>query len=72
MAAAGGVGLGAAGGLMVGGLEFMGYRVYDPGVRGFVSVDPLAPVVGSGGRGIRMRLRGMIRWGWWTRGGCPR
>ncbi|WGH09806.1 RHS repeat-associated core domain-containing protein [Rothia kristinae] len=51
VAAAGGASLGAAGGLMVGGLEFMGFRVYDPGVRGLVSVDPLAPVAGSGWSG---------------------
>lgn len=51
VAAGGGATLGAAGGLMVGGMEFMGFRVYDPGVRGFVSVDPLAPVLGSGWSG---------------------
>lgn len=34
-----------------GGLELLGARVYDPASRGFLSVDPLDPVVGSGWSG---------------------
>ena len=44
----GGIGLTADGGIEVAGLEWMGARAYDPAARGFLSVDPLAPVTGSG------------------------
>lgn len=46
-----GVGLTATGGVSIGGLEWLGARVYDPAARGFLSVDPLAPVLGSGWSG---------------------
>lgn len=49
--AVGGVGLTAGGALSLDGLEWMGARVYDRGSRGFLSVDPLDPVVGSGWSG---------------------
>lgn len=42
-----GVGLSAAGGLSIAGLEWLGARVYDPSARGFLSVDPLPPVPGT-------------------------
>ena len=42
-----GVALTGTGGLSVGGLEWLGARVYDPAARGFLSVDPLAPIVGA-------------------------
>ncbi|MCJ1714542.1 DUF6531 domain-containing protein [Curtobacterium sp. VKM Ac-2922] len=42
-----GVALTGSGGLSIGGLEWLGARVYDPAARGFLSVDPLAPVVGA-------------------------
>lgn len=45
------VGLTATGGISIGGLEWLGARVYDPAARGFLSVDPLAPVLGSGWSG---------------------
>lgn len=44
----GGIGLTADGGIEVAGLEWMGARAYDPAARGFLSVDPLAPITGSG------------------------
>lgn len=44
----GGLGLSADGGVKIAGLEWMGARVYDSGVRGFLSVDPLAPPTGAG------------------------
>jgi len=43
----GGASLTATGGLQIGGLEWLGARVYDPSARGFLSVDPLAPVTGA-------------------------
>ncbi|WP_375430763.1 DUF6531 domain-containing protein [uncultured Friedmanniella sp.] len=43
--------VGAAGEISVGGLEFMGARVYDPASRAFLSVDPLDPVIGAGWAG---------------------
>ncbi|WP_180936505.1 RHS repeat-associated core domain-containing protein [Nocardioides ungokensis] len=43
--------IGAAGELTVGGLEWLGARVYDPTTRGFLSVDPLDPVPGAGWAG---------------------
>jgi RHS repeat-associated protein len=46
-----GVGLTATGGVSIGGLEWLGARVYDPAARGFLSVDPLAPVLGAGWAG---------------------
>ncbi|UWX97481.1 DUF6531 domain-containing protein [Arthrobacter zhaoxinii] len=42
-----GVGL-IPGGLNIAGLEWLGERAYDPAARGFLSVDPLAPVLGAG------------------------
>lgn len=43
--------LGAAGELFVGGLEWLGARLYDPVARGFLAVDPLDPVPGAGWAG---------------------
>jgi len=43
----GGVSLTAGGGLSVAGLEWLGARVYDPVARGFLSTDPLSPVLGA-------------------------
>lgn len=43
--------VGASGEVSVDGLEWMGARVYDPAARGFLSVDPLDPVTGSGWAG---------------------
>lgn len=43
----GGLALTATGGLQVAGLDWLGARVYDPTARGFLSVDPLAPVTGA-------------------------
>ncbi|ROP72229.1 DUF6531 domain-containing protein [Curtobacterium sp. PhB115] len=42
-----GVALTGSGGVSVAGLEWLGARVYDPAARGFLSVDPLAPVLGA-------------------------
>ncbi|MCM3505721.1 DUF6531 domain-containing protein [Curtobacterium sp. ODYSSEY 48 V2] len=42
-----GVALTAAGGLSIAGLEWLGARVYDPVARGFLSTDPLEPVLGA-------------------------
>lgn len=42
-----GVGLTADGGVSIAGLEWLGARVYDPVARGFLSTDPLAPVLGA-------------------------
>lgn len=36
------------GGVDVAGLEWLGARVYDPAARGFLSTDPLNPVLGAG------------------------
>ncbi len=50
----GGLAVGASGEVSLpgaGGLELLGARVYDPASRGFLSVDPLDPVVGSGWSG---------------------
>lgn len=41
------VGLTPSGALAIAGLEWMGARAYDPGTRGFLSTDPLPPVVGA-------------------------
>ena len=46
-----GVGISPAGELTVGGLEWLGARVYDATSRGFLSVDPLDPVAGVGWSG---------------------
>lgn len=46
-----GVTLGAAGGIVLGGLELLGARAYDPATRGFLSVDPLEPTAGVGWEG---------------------
>ena len=43
-----GISLTAGGGLDVAGLEWLGRRAYDPATRGFLSTDPLAPVLGAG------------------------
>ncbi|MCC3293619.1 DUF6531 domain-containing protein [Arthrobacter sp. zg-Y411] len=43
-----GISLTGDGGLDVAGLEWLGARAYDPGARGFLSTDPLAPVLGAG------------------------
>ncbi|SDU81186.1 RHS repeat-associated core domain-containing protein [Microlunatus sagamiharensis] len=45
------VAIGPSGGLAIDGLEWMGARVYDPAVRGFLSVDPFDSVVGTGWAG---------------------
>ncbi|WIB16297.1 DUF6531 domain-containing protein [Curtobacterium sp. MCPF17_050] len=42
------IGVTATGGLVVAGLEWLGARVYDPTARGFLSADPLPPVIGAG------------------------
>ncbi len=48
----GGLSLGSAGELSLpGGMEWLGARVYDPTTRGFLSVDPLDPVPGTGWSG---------------------
>ena len=46
-----GIGVGAAGELTLGGLEWLGARVYDPASRTFLSTDPIDPVVGAGWAG---------------------
>ena len=46
-----GLSVGGQGNLLVGGLEWMQARVYDPVSRGFLSTDPLDPVPGSGWAG---------------------
>nr|WP_237688320.1 RHS repeat-associated core domain-containing protein [Arthrobacter jiangjiafuii] len=43
-----GISLTGNGGLDVAGLEWLGARAYDPTARGFLSTDPLAPVLGAG------------------------
>ncbi|WP_146067416.1 DUF6531 domain-containing protein [Arthrobacter sp. SX1312] len=43
-----GVGLTGHGGVDIAGLEWLGARAYDPITRGFLSTDPLAPVLGAG------------------------
>ncbi|HEY9293149.1 MAG TPA: DUF6531 domain-containing protein [Microlunatus sp.] len=47
----GDVTIGAAGELGIAGLEWLHARAYDPSTRGFLSVDPLEPVVGAGWAG---------------------
>lgn len=42
-----GVSLGAGGGLIVAGLDWLGARAYDAAARGFLSTDPLDGVVGA-------------------------
>ncbi|TDW49267.1 RHS repeat-associated protein [Curtobacterium sp. PhB25] len=42
-----GVALTGSGGVSIAGLEWLGARVYDPAARGFLSVDPLAPILGA-------------------------
>ncbi|WP_375430357.1 RHS repeat-associated core domain-containing protein [uncultured Friedmanniella sp.] len=51
LAGLGGVQVGASGEVQIAGLEWMGARVYDPTSRGFLSVDPLAPIPGAGWAG---------------------
>ena len=46
-----GTGVGPGGELTLGGLEWLGARVYDAAGRGFLSVDPLDPVPGAGWAG---------------------
>ncbi|MGJ3192331.1 RHS repeat-associated core domain-containing protein, partial [Paenarthrobacter sp. FR1] len=43
-----GITLTAGGGIDIAGLEWLGARAYDPATRGFLSTDPLAPVLGAG------------------------
>ncbi|MDR6986383.1 RHS repeat-associated protein [Paenarthrobacter nitroguajacolicus] len=43
-----GITLTQGGGLDIAGLEWLGARAYDPATRGFLSTDPLAPVLGAG------------------------
>ena len=43
-----GIRLTGNGGLDIAGLEWLGRRAYDPATRGFLSTDPLAPVLGTG------------------------
>ncbi|MDR6985768.1 RHS repeat-associated protein [Paenarthrobacter nitroguajacolicus] len=43
-----GIALTAGGGVDIAGLEWLGARAYDPVTRGFLSTDPLAPVLGAG------------------------
>ncbi|MBD7996263.1 type IV secretion protein Rhs [Arthrobacter sp. Sa2CUA1] len=43
-----GVSLTGGGGLEIAGLEWLGARAYDPMARGFLSTDPLTPVLGAG------------------------
>jgi RHS repeat-associated protein len=43
-----GISLTGNGGLDVAGLEWLGARAYDPASRGFLSMDPLAPVLAAG------------------------
>ena len=47
----GGLTLGPAGEVVLGGLEWLGKRVHDPATRSFLSRDPLDPVFGSGWSG---------------------
>ncbi len=46
-----GIGLTPGGSLSIGGMEWLGARVYDPVAKGFLSTDPLAPIVGAGWAG---------------------
>ncbi|GAB3740597.1 hypothetical protein GCM10028864_04500 [Microlunatus parietis] len=46
-----GVQVGGQGNLLVDGMEWMQARVYDPGTRGFLSTDPLDPILGTGWAG---------------------
>ncbi|WP_194266079.1 DUF6531 domain-containing protein [Arthrobacter yangruifuii] len=43
-----GISLTGNGGLDIAGLEWLGRRAFDPATRGFLSTDPLAPVLGAG------------------------
>lgn len=43
-----GITLTGNGGVDVAGLEWLGARAYDPATRGFLSTDPLSPVLGAG------------------------
>ncbi len=56
-----GLTLTGSGGVDVAGLEWLGARAYDPGARGFLSTDPLAPVLGRGGMVILMLMRVITR-----------
>ena len=46
-----GLSVSASGGVQVAGLDWFGARAYDPLTRGFLSVDPLDPVMGAGWAG---------------------
>lgn len=46
-----GLGIAANGGVHIAGLDWLGARAYDPATRGFLSVDPLEPVIGAGWAG---------------------
>ncbi|XTR53030.1 DUF6531 domain-containing protein [Pseudarthrobacter sp. So.54] len=43
-----GVSLTGSGGVDIAGLEWLGARAYDPLTKGFLSTDPLAPILGAG------------------------
>ncbi len=43
-----GITLNGTGGVDIAGLEWLGARAYDPASRGFLSTDPLAPILGAG------------------------
>ncbi|PPI44676.1 type IV secretion protein Rhs, partial [Rathayibacter iranicus] len=46
-----GISITGSGGLAIAGLEWLGHRAYDPGTRGFLTVDPLDPITGAGWSG---------------------
>ncbi|MDQ0865108.1 DUF6531 domain-containing protein [Arthrobacter globiformis] len=43
-----GISITGNGGVDIAGLEWLGKRAYDPAARGFLSTDPLAPILGAG------------------------
>jgi RHS repeat-associated protein len=53
-----GITLTGNGGLDIAGLEWLGARAYDPATRGFLSTDPLDPVLGAGWDGNRYAYAG--------------
>ncbi|MHC2186358.1 RHS repeat-associated protein [Rathayibacter agropyri] len=46
-----GISITGSGSLAIAGLEWLGHRAYDPTTRGFLTVDPLEPVIGAGWSG---------------------